>query len=140
MESHGPHIVEAVVEVAGHLLGRTVIDYLRKNLMTSRQVEQGDDYMDRSRELLQKHLQLMELDEQARVRDNYMKSVHNVCMTWPITSSDSWSNRARVIKRALDNNNGSRTQKLFQARKYNRRAKESFKFIKVNRYCSERGL
>ncbi len=119
MESHGPHIVEAVVEVAGHLLGRTVIDYL---------------------ELLQKHLQLMELDEQARVRDNYMKSVHNVCMTWPITSSDSWSNRARVIKRALDNNNGSRTQKLFQARKYNRRAKESFKFIKVNRYCSERGL
>jgi hypothetical protein len=90
MESHGPHIVGAIVEVAGHLLGGSVIDYFRKNLMTSSQVEQGDDLMDRSRELLQRHHKLMEPDEQARVRHNYTKSVRNVCVAWPITGSDSW--------------------------------------------------
>ena len=80
MESSSPHIVEGVIEVTGHLLGRSLIDFLRKNFITSCQVEQGDDFMDKSTVLLEQHLQLIELKAQTRIRVSYMTSVYSVCV------------------------------------------------------------
>ena len=79
MESHGPRIVETIFESACHLLGgAAVIDFLRRNLITGGQVQQGDEFMDQSRDLLQKHLELMRLEEQNRIRRDYLKSVYYV--------------------------------------------------------------
>jgi len=111
MESHGPRIVETIFESACHLLGgAAVIDYLRRNLITGGQVKQGDDFMDQSRDLLQKHLDLMQLREQNRIRLNYLK--------------------AADVKEKLDEHNGSQFQKFLQARKYKCRAKKTFKVVK----------
>jgi hypothetical protein len=41
-------------------------------------MEQGDYFMDRSMDLLEKHLQLMEFSEQSAIRIRYLKSVFNV--------------------------------------------------------------
>ena len=49
-------------------------------------------------------------------------------------------NRAIDVKEKLNGHNGSQVQKFFQARKYKRRAKKTFKVVKVNRYCSETEL
>jgi len=115
MESSSPHIVEGVVEVTGHLLGRSVIDFLRRNLITSSQVEQGDELMDRSTVLLEQHLQLIELELQTQIRVHYMT--------------------ARDIKEELDDMNGSAVKKFFQARKYRKHARKTFK---ITRRASDR--
>ena len=80
MESSSPHIVEGVVEVTGHLLGRSMIDFLRKNFTTSCQVEQGDAFMDGSTVLLEQHLQLIQLKVQTLIRANYIESVYSLCV------------------------------------------------------------
>jgi len=111
MESHGPKIVGTIFESACHLLGgAAVIDYLRRNLITGGQVQQGDDFMDQSRDLLQRHLELMQLKEQNTIREDYLKAVD--------------------VKEKLDDHNGSQVQKFFQARKYKRRARKAFKIVK----------
>jgi len=115
MESSSPHIVEGFVEVTGHLLGRSLIDFLRQNLITSCQVEQGDEFMDRSTVLLEQHLQLIELELQTQIRLHYMT--------------------ARDIKEELDDMNGSAAKKFFQARKYKKHARKMFK---ITRRASDR--
>jgi hypothetical protein len=82
MESQGPKIVETIFESACHLLGgAAVIDLLRRNFITGGQLQQGDDFMDRSRDLLQRHLELMELNQQNIIRGTYFKSVYYVRVT-----------------------------------------------------------
>jgi hypothetical protein len=67
-----------IVEVSGHVLGRSLIDGLRRNIFPSGQVEQGDHYMDRSRELLQKHLKLIQLHEKDTILDYYEELVWQI--------------------------------------------------------------
>ena len=69
---------EGVVEVNVHLVGSSLIDSLRRTFTVGSQMEQGDYFMDRSLDLLEKHLQLMLLRDQANIRTRYMKSVFNV--------------------------------------------------------------
>jgi len=71
----GPEIARGAVEVSGPLLGRNLIDGLRKNFLTSGQKQQGDVLMDQSRELLQKHLWLLELQEQEDIGGHYKELV-----------------------------------------------------------------
>jgi len=54
--------IGVTVNVSSHLVGRSLIDGLRRSLSTSDQEELGDNFMDRSRDLLQRHLNLIELD------------------------------------------------------------------------------
>jgi hypothetical protein len=74
--------VEGVVEVNAHLVGNSLIDSLRRAFTIDSQMEQGDFFMDRSMDLLEKHLQLMKLNDQITIQDRYMQSVFNVlCCT-----------------------------------------------------------
>lgn len=59
------------VEVISPLVGRSIFDGLRRKLSTSGQMEKGDYFMDRSRELLRRHLQLIELEEQDTIRQKF---------------------------------------------------------------------
>lgn len=59
------------VEVTGPLVGRSIFDGLRRKFSTSGQMEKGDYLMDRSRELLRRHLQLIELEEQVAIRKKF---------------------------------------------------------------------
>jgi hypothetical protein len=74
-QNYAPEIVGGVVGVAGHLIGRNLIDSLRKSFTSSSQMHQGDYFMDQSRVLLQNHLQLIELDERNKISQSYQKSV-----------------------------------------------------------------
>jgi hypothetical protein len=69
--------VEGVVEVNAHLVGSSLIDSLRRTFTIDSQMEQGDSFMDRSLNLLEKHLQLMLLREQNIIRQRYIESVFN---------------------------------------------------------------
>jgi len=61
------------VNVSSHLIGRSLIDDLRRSVSISDQEDLGDDFMDQSRELLEKHMSLMELRTQQLVRETVMK-------------------------------------------------------------------
>ena len=56
--------VGGVVEVNGSLIGRSIIDGFWSKFSPSSQIQEGDYYMDRSRDLLKRHLRLIDLDEQ----------------------------------------------------------------------------
>ena len=55
--------VAGVVEVNGSLIGRSIIDSFWSKFSPGRQIQEGDYYMDRSRDLLKTHLRLIEHDE-----------------------------------------------------------------------------
>jgi hypothetical protein len=74
-QNYAPAIVGGVVDVAGGLIGRSLIDSLQKRFTSSSHVQRGDFYMDQSRTLLQNHLQLIELDAQNIIHRNYEKLV-----------------------------------------------------------------
>jgi hypothetical protein len=61
-------IVGGAIDVSGPLVGRSIIDGLRKRFSPNGQVQEGDDLMDRSRDLLRRHLQLMEINDQDAIR------------------------------------------------------------------------
>lgn len=63
--------VGGVIDVDGPLIGRSIIDGLRAKFSASGQMKKGDYFMDRSRELLRRHLQLMEVREQDTIRTNF---------------------------------------------------------------------
>ena len=63
--------VGGVVEVSGPLIGRSIIDGLRRKFSAHDQIQEGDCLMDRSRELLRRHLQLMEVREQDAIRKKF---------------------------------------------------------------------
>ncbi len=66
-------IASNVIEVNGHLLGRSLIDGLRRTFTftTGHEVEQGDLYMNRSRGLLERHIQMLRLNDQNNIRLQY---------------------------------------------------------------------
>ena len=70
-QTYAPAIVGATVEVAGHLVGRSLVDGLRSLFSTGTHVHKGDHFMDQSRHLLQQHLELMEFEEQNVIRRDY---------------------------------------------------------------------
>lgn len=77
-QNHTPYNlggVTGVVEVAGLLIGRSIIDGLRKKFSAGDQVQEGDHLMDRSRDLLRMHFQLMGSREQDAIRKKYRKLV-----------------------------------------------------------------
>lgn len=71
--NHAPDFLGGTVyvEVTGPLTGKSIFDGLLANLSTSGLMEKGDYNMDRSRELLRRHLQLMEVDEQDIIRKRF---------------------------------------------------------------------
>ncbi|KAF8494121.1 hypothetical protein F5888DRAFT_1718773 [Russula emetica] len=105
--------VEGVVEVNAHLVGSNLIDSLRRTFTIDSQMEQGDNFMDRSLNLLENHLQLMLLREQNTIRERYIE--------------------ARDLKHELhsDDYNGSPFQRFFKAREYKRLSKKAYKVIKI---------
>ena len=62
--------VGGVVEVNGSFIGRSIIDGLRSKFSPSHQTQEGDYYMDRSRDLLRRHLRLIEVREHDAIRQN----------------------------------------------------------------------
>ncbi len=62
--------VEGVIEVISPLFGGSLVSGLLRKISTSSQHHAGDYYMDRSRILLQKHLELMEPHEQRAIKQS----------------------------------------------------------------------
>ena len=59
------------VEVTGPLIGRSIFDGLLGTFSTSGQMERGNYNMDRSRELLRRHFQLLEAGEHKIIRQQF---------------------------------------------------------------------
>jgi len=99
-----------VVNVDGPLIGRSLIDSIRRKISPSVLVQDGDLIMDRSRDLLRRHFQLMEVRDQDEIRDSF--------------------DDLRDRKNGLENFSGSRFQKLREANKYRRLAKIAYRIVK----------
>lgn len=76
--------VEGVVNVAGPLIGRSIIDGLRRKFFPSGLVQEGDILMDRSRDLLGRHFQLMEVHDQDTVRENVDQLISTIYISQSI--------------------------------------------------------
>jgi len=118
-ENYAPHIVGSVIQVTGNLVGRTLIDDLRKRLSPRRQVERGDYFRDQSRELLQRHLTRLPAHQKRAIRRDY--------------------NQVRATKQRLEDDSLSASnfwdwdwkfQKLRTATKYKRLSKETYLIIR----------
>ena len=64
-------ILGGTIEVTSHLDGRSLIGGLWRNIFTGSLVQDGDNFMDQSRTLLQRHLKLMQLQDQNVIRQTY---------------------------------------------------------------------
>jgi hypothetical protein len=82
-QNYTPVMVGGYVRVTGHLIGRSLIDSLRGTFATGGLLEQGDYFMDQSRDLLEKHLQLIFLRDQTTIRYRFLMSVFSVCVALP---------------------------------------------------------
>jgi len=105
------------VEVISPLVGKSIFDSLRRKFSTSGQMESGDYFMDRSRELLRRHLQLIELDQQDTIRQQI--------------------DGMRDIKNDLENFRGSALKKYRMATDYERESRVTYRIVKR---ASERGM
>jgi hypothetical protein len=79
-----PAIVEIVggtIEVTGHLEARSLISRLWRSLSASSLAQDGDDFMDRSRGLLLKHLKLIPLEDQDIIRESVDLLVSSIHIT-----------------------------------------------------------
>lgn len=94
----------------GGVIGRSLIDSLRRRFTSSSLVQRGDYFMDQSRRLLQHHLQLIELHDQGIIHRNY--------------------ERSRKANQGLVSHDGSKFQKFLKARKYKRVSKETYTIVK----------
>jgi hypothetical protein len=74
-QNYAPVLVGSVAQVAGDIIGRSLIDSLRKTFTSSSQTQRGDYFMDQSRVLLQNHLQLIDRHEQGKILRKYQKLV-----------------------------------------------------------------
>ncbi len=68
---HTIEIVGGTIEVTGHPNGRSLIGGLWRSLFTSSLVQDGDDFKERSRALIDRHLKLMSLQDQNINRYSY---------------------------------------------------------------------
>ena len=73
--------VGGVVDVAGPVIGRSIIDGLRRKFSPSGLVQEGDFLLDRSRDLLGRHLQLMEVRDEKAIRKNFDLLVSTIYMS-----------------------------------------------------------
>ena len=74
-QKYAPELVGGVVEVAGGLIGKSLIDNLRQSFTSSSQEERGDFFMDQSRVLLQNHLQLIQRQDKTKIHRKYQRLV-----------------------------------------------------------------
>ena len=71
--------VEGFVDVNTPLVGKSIIDGLWGKFSTSSQLQQGDFLMDRSRNLLRRHLHLIEVNDQDTIRKKIDELVDYLC-------------------------------------------------------------
>ncbi|KAI0294569.1 hypothetical protein BC826DRAFT_1175352 [Russula brevipes] len=108
-ETYGTEIAEGVADVASHVLGRKIIDSLRNNFTSVGKMRRGDFYMNQSREMLQMHMQLLDLDEQAAIRRKYIKAME--------------------VKGRLEDSSDSGFQRFRLAMQYRRLSRDTFMVI-----------
>ena len=88
-QNYGPELAGTAVEVAGGLIGKSLINSLRKSFTSSSQVQRGDYFMDQSRVLLQNHLQLINLHDQGTIHRNYEMLVRAFKWQIPLLTCDT---------------------------------------------------
>jgi hypothetical protein len=113
-QNHTPNVLGGVELTVGGFVDVTGPPIGTKGLWgdftASTQIEEGDYLMDRSRDLLRRHLQMIEVHDQDTIRERIDK--------------------VRDIKMGLENVSGSRFERLREARKYRRHSKVTYKTIK----------
>jgi hypothetical protein len=104
------NVSQGVTDITGPLIGRGMIDGLWRKFSISGQILLGDDLMERSRDLLRRHYELMENHDQTKIRKRI--------------------DQARDIKDGLVNSSGSRLQRLREAKKYRHRSQVTYQTVK----------
>jgi hypothetical protein len=72
------HNPDKPVDVTSPFIGRSILDGLRTNFSSNNLMQEGDDLMDRSRVLLNRHIQLIEVRDQAVIRRSIVESVKTI--------------------------------------------------------------
>jgi len=71
LTEYGPEIAGDIFEVGSHFIGREIVQTLKRNFTGDGKIQQGNNFMNQSRALLQTHLQMMSLNEQTTIRRKY---------------------------------------------------------------------
>jgi hypothetical protein len=130
-------IVGGTIEVTGHLDGRSLINGLWRTLSTSNLAQDADNFMDQSRGLLQRHLRLMPLRDQNIIRESLDLLVSGIHIAQSMVKI-KWYNRARERRDNMENQSGiSQLRKNLAAREYKRRARKTYKLVKVIFYRND---
>jgi len=106
---YGPEITEDIFEVGSHSIGRELIQTLKNTFTADGKARHGDFYMNQSRALLQRHLQMMSLDEQTTRRWEYAK--------------------VKDLRIRVEDARDSWLKRYFLAMKYKRISKKTFKIV-----------
>lgn len=107
----GPLIVNGLYEVAGHHVGKTLIDNIRNSLLMGGKIRRAEYYMDRSRTLLQHYFPHLPLGDQENIRDRFFLTTE--------------------VKERLESDKDSGLRKYLLAGDYKRESKAMFKIIQI---------
>ncbi|KAH9960992.1 hypothetical protein BGW80DRAFT_1360633 [Lactifluus volemus] len=108
-QDYAPQFAGAVFQVTTQFLGLSIVESIRKQL-PRRKVQRGDEYADGARNLLRTNLELMEPADQAKI-----KTLLQLVVT---------------DKQKVEYGDGSRFQRILQARAYKCSSKELYIVVK----------
>jgi len=107
--NYGLEITGYIFKVASHRIGKAIVDILRENFTGDGKMQRGDFYMNQSRELLRRHLEIIRRDDKPIIQEKYAD--------------------ARVIQTKLEGIRGSRLKRFFTAMEYKRLCKGAYKMV-----------
>lgn len=68
-----PNVINGVHDVAGHHLGKTIVDVVRNSFTTGGKIQNGDDFLDRSRLLIQQYHPVLPNDDQGAIQNGLQR-------------------------------------------------------------------
>jgi len=73
--NYGLETAGYIFEVASHLIGKAIVDILRENFTGDGKMQRGDFYMNQSRELLRRHVEIIRRDDKPIIQEKYAEWV-----------------------------------------------------------------
>jgi len=71
----GLEIAGYIFKVSSHRIGKAIVDILRENFTGDGKMQRGDFYMNQSRELLRRHLEIIRRDDKPIIQEKYAEWV-----------------------------------------------------------------
>ena len=76
--NYGLEIAGYIFKVASHRIGKAIVDSIRENFTGDGKMQRGDFYMNLSRELLRRHLEIIRRDDKPIIQEKYAEWVRCV--------------------------------------------------------------